>query len=73
MQDRIQALAEFLGKKGAKVSHTARPAIDLKQAHDAFFRLLRAATSRSLSDAVFARHLEAARSGSSRTTTAIQR
>ncbi len=61
VQDRIQALAEFLGKKGVRVSHTARPAIDLKQAHDTFFRLLRAATSRALTDAAFARHLEAAR------------
>jgi amidase len=61
VQDRIQALAEFLGKKGVRVSHTARPAIDLKQAHDTFFRLLRAATSRSLTDAAFARHLEVAR------------
>jgi amidase len=61
VQDRIQALAEFLGKKGARVSHTARPAIDLKQAHDAFFRLLRAATSRSLSEEAFARNLEAVR------------
>jgi amidase len=61
VQDRIQALAEFLGKRGARVSHTARPAIDLKQAHDTFFRLLRAATSRSLNDEAFARNLEAAR------------
>jgi amidase len=59
--ERIQALAEFLGKRGARVSHTARPAIDLKQAHDTFFRLLRAATSRSLNDEAFARNLEAAR------------
>jgi amidase len=61
VQDRIQALAEFLGKKGTRVSHTARPAVDLKQAHDTFFRLLRAATSRSLNDEAFARNLEAAR------------
>jgi amidase len=59
--ERIQALAEFLGKRGARVSHTARPAVDLKQAHDAFFRLLRAATSRSLNDEAFARNLEATR------------
>jgi amidase len=61
VQDRIHALAEFLGKKGARVSQTARPAIDLKQAHDVFFRLLRAATTRSLTDAAFARHRDAAR------------
>ncbi len=61
VQERIQALAEFLGKKGAKVSDTARPDIDLKEAHDTFIHLLRAATTRSLNDAAFARHLEAAR------------
>lgn len=61
VQGRIQALAEFLARKGARVSFSARPAIDLKQAHETFFRLLRAATTRSLSDAAFARHLEAAR------------
>ena len=61
VQDRIQALAGFLGKQGARVSYTARPAFDLKQAHDVFFRLLRAATSRSLTDAAFARHQEVAR------------
>jgi amidase len=63
VQDRIQALAEFLGKKGAKVSHTARPAVDLKEAHETFFRLLRAATTRSLTDEAFARNLRAAREG----------
>jgi amidase len=47
----------------ARVSHSARPGIDLKQAHDTFFRLLRAATTRSLTDAAFARHLDAARTG----------
>ena len=48
-------------KRARRVSQSARPAIDLKQAHDVFFRLLRAATSRSLTDAAFARHQDAAR------------
>jgi amidase len=56
VQARIIALADFLGKQGAKVSTTARPDIDLAQAHAVYFRLLRAATSRSLTDEMFARN-----------------
>ncbi len=56
VQARINALADFLGKQGAKVSTTARPDVDLAQAHAVYFRLLRAATSRSLTDEMFARN-----------------
>ena len=56
VQARINTLADFLGKQGAKVSTTARPDIDLAQAHAVYFRLLRAATSRSLTDEMFARN-----------------
>jgi amidase len=53
VQARIQAVAEFAARAGAKVSDTARPAIDLHDAHRVFIHLLRAATSRSLSIAQF--------------------
>jgi amidase len=53
VQARIQAVAEFAARSGAKVSDTARPAIDLHLAHRMFIHLLRAATSRNLSDAQF--------------------
>jgi len=49
VQNRIQAVADFLIQSGAKVSETARPAIDLHEAHEAFILLLRAATARNLS------------------------
>jgi amidase len=61
VQAPIEKLATFLSKKGAKVSLSARPDIDLAEAHKVFFQLLRSATSRGLTDEVFARHLDAAR------------
>jgi len=61
VQERINAIAEFLAKQGAKVSLAARPDIDLAEAHSVYFRLLRAATSRSLTDEMFARNLAAAK------------
>ncbi len=45
VQDRIQALADFLAKKKAKVSDAARPDIDTTQAQQVYIALLRAATS----------------------------
>jgi len=54
VQDQIQTLADFLAKRGAKVSE-ARPDIDLTDAHHTFIHLLRSATTRSLSDEQFAR------------------
>jgi amidase len=60
VQDRIRALADFLAKRGARVSHEARPDIDLGHAHYVYIQLLRAATSRTQSDEVFARNREAA-------------
>jgi amidase len=60
VQDHIQAVADFAAKKGAKVSARARPDIDLKEANRVYISLLRAATSRSLSDATFARHADLA-------------
>jgi amidase len=68
VQDRIQAVADFLGKSKAKVSDKARPAIDTAEAHRVFIQLVRAATSRGQSDDVFARNLEAARTVDPRAT-----
>jgi len=60
VQDRIQALADFLAKQGTTVSDTARPQIDTAEAHYVFIQLVRSATSRAQSDEVFARNLAAA-------------
>lgn len=60
VHDQIQRLADFLAKRGAKVSE-ARPDIDLTEAHHTFIQLLRAATTRSQSDELFARNVEAAK------------
>lgn len=60
VQDRIQAVADFAARRGAKISDTARPAIDLAEANRVYITLLRAATSRSQTDEAFARHLERA-------------
>jgi amidase len=61
VQERIQAVAEFLARRGAKVDDRARPDIDLAEAHHVFIQLLRAATTRALTDEMFSRHQEAAR------------
>jgi amidase len=61
VQDRLHALADFLGRQRAKVDVRARPAIDTRQAFAVYARLLRAATSARQSDADFARNLEIAR------------
>src|SRR2546422_2417635 len=45
VQDRLQALADFLARKKVKVSDRARPAIDTSDAQRVFIQLLRAATS----------------------------
>jgi amidase len=50
VQDEIQKLADFLGKRKVKVSDAARPAIDTTELNDVYVRLLRAATSGRLSD-----------------------
>jgi len=62
VQDRIAAAAEFLGKAGAKVSHTARPAIETADVHRVYIALLRAATSGRQTDAMLqANRAQAAR------------
>lgn len=54
VQSQIVKLAEFLGRKKAKVSDTARPDIDTAELHRLYIQLLRSATSGRLSDADFA-------------------
>ncbi len=61
VQARVEAVADFLSSKGAKVSRTARPDIALDEAHEVYVKLLRAATSRVQTDAVFSRNLDKAR------------
>src|SRR3990167_9738491 len=54
IQDEIQKLADFLAKRKAKGSMTARPAFDTAEFNDIFIRMLRAATSARMSDEVYA-------------------
>jgi len=50
VQDEIQKLADFLGKKKARVSDTARPAFDTGDIHEVYMKLLNAATSGRMSN-----------------------
>jgi amidase len=61
VQDRIQALADFLVKQKAKVSDTARPDIDTTHAQQVYVALLRAATSGRQTADQFERNLQVAR------------
>lgn len=61
IRNRVLEVADFARRQGATVSVAARPDIDLAEAHEVFIHLLRAATSRSLSDDGFARNEELAR------------
>ena len=61
VQDRLQALADFLARQGAKVDDKARPDIDTAEAHALYVKLLRAATSGRQSDEDFARNQALAR------------
>jgi len=57
VRDRIQALADFLAKRKAKVSERARPAIDTSHAQRVYIALLRSATSGRQTDEMFGRNL----------------
>jgi amidase len=61
VQDRLQALADFLGKKRVKVSDRARPDVDTAEAHRVYVALLRSATCGRLSAEEFAENLGEAR------------
>src|SRR3989475_1316777 len=61
VQDRLQALADFLGRQKAKVDARARPAIDTGEAFSVYVKLLRAATSDRQSDSDFDKNAGIAR------------
>jgi len=60
VQDILQRLVDFLAGQGVQVSDRARPDIDTTKLHTVYIKLLRAATSRRLTEEVFGRHVEAA-------------
>lgn len=57
---RLDELASFLEKEGARVSRAGRPDFDLEHAHRLYITLLRATTSTRLDDAAIARWSEEA-------------
>ena len=61
VQDRLQALIEFLGRKKVKVTDRARPDNDTTRAQRVYIQLLRAATSGRQSDETFRKNQEIAR------------
>jgi amidase len=61
VQARLQALADFLAKKKAKVSDTARPDIDTAEAQRVYVFLLRAATAGRQTPEQFQQNFEIAR------------
>jgi amidase len=61
VQDRLQALGDFLGRQKVKVDARARPAIDTGEAFSVYTRLLRAATSDRQSDTDFEQNTAIAR------------
>jgi amidase len=58
VQDRLQALGDFLGRQKVKVNDRARPAIDTAEAFAVYTRLLRSATSDRQTDADFEANLD---------------
>lgn len=61
VQDRLQALADFLRRQKVKVDERARPAIDTAESFAVYTRLLRSATSDRQTDADFERNAGIAR------------
>jgi len=61
VQAKVQAVADFLGKKRAKVSDRARPDIDTSEAARVYIHLLRAATAGRQTSEEFERNETAAR------------
>jgi amidase len=61
VQDRLQALGDFLGRQRVKVDDRARPAIDTHEAFRVYVRLLRAATSARQTDEDFEKNLAVVR------------
>jgi amidase len=60
VQDEIQKLADFLGKKKVKVSDTARPAFDTADMHEVYMKLLNAAISGRMTNEDYAARRAAA-------------
>jgi amidase len=60
IQDRLQALADFLAKAKVKISDKARPDVDMKDMQRLFASLLRSTTSHRQTDRQFADSLTAA-------------
>jgi amidase len=60
VQNRLQALGDFLGRQKAKVNDRARPAIDTAEAFAVYTRLLRSATSDRQTDADFEKNVDIA-------------
>ena len=60
VQDRIQAVADFLARRRAKVSDRARPDIDTAESHRVYVQLLRSATSGRLTPSEFRADVETA-------------
>ncbi len=61
VQDRVQAVADFLARNKAKVNDKARPDIDTAELQRIYILLLRAATSGRQTDAMYERNLEIAK------------
>jgi amidase len=61
VQERLQALADFLGRKRVTVSDRARPDVDTREAHRIYVQLLRAATSGRQTPELFRHNLAEAR------------
>ena len=61
VQDRLQILTDFLGRRRVKLSDRARPDIDTAEIHGVYVHLLRAATSGRQTDQEFQANLETAR------------
>jgi len=61
VQARVQAVADFLTKKRAKVSDRARPDVEPAEAQRVYIQLLRAATSGRQTAEEFARNVETAK------------
>jgi amidase len=61
VQDLLQRLVDFLAGQGVRVSDRARPDINTAELHAVYIKLLRAATSRRLTQEIFQSHVEIAR------------
>ncbi len=61
VQDRLQALGDFLGRQKAKIDDRARPAIDTAEAWRVYIALVRAGTADRQSDENFEKNLGSAR------------